>query len=232
MSSPSLDYFNQKLAQYIEASGKDADEILGKKGRDLGIRLFRGYTDHRFGGPGKAPKNLARSQLDARRARGQGIKVRASLLTAYQEKRAQLIKKQRSLGQRRRFHGGTLGQWEKLVAKSDHNRRLRSDLWRRTVGLELGRRQSGIGALAASFLWVRKRSSQAGGTTLVPNRTGRPIGTVQRGPGFLRITAQSPGISTVDQRYHIVDAAVLASAEDMMTYLRRKTQENARQLTS
>lgn len=228
--STSIEQFQSRLSDYYVVSGKDTETILGQKGRDLGIRLFKGYYDHKFGGSGKPLKGLARRQLDERSRRGSGIKVRQSLLDQYAQARITLAKERVGIA-------GFIGPRTKAGAalarrQFKANLRRRSQLWRRTVGLELARRQSGIGALAASFLWYRKYTTKESGTRLVANRSGRPIGGVTRTPDSLRIQAQSPGISTLDKRHSIVDKALQGAADDMLTYLRRKARERAQRLTS
>ena len=93
------------------------------------------------------------------------------------------------------------------------------------VGKEVALRQAGIGMLAASFLWYRKRISQAKKTYYVPNRTGKPLGYVERGDGFLRIVGEAEGLDVVDARYSIVQAALARETADIAEYLTRKELE-------
>jgi len=112
-----------------------------------------------------------------------------------------------------------------FLAESRKMRRLRTDLWRRIVGRELSARQAGIGMLGASFLWYRKRSSQSKGTYYMPNRTGKPLGYVDRGDGYLRIVGEAAGLEVVDPRYGIVSQALAIETADMVPYIERRERE-------
>lgn len=196
--------FNVVLTRYMDATGKLPDEVLEKKGRDIGIKLFQGFSAHKFGGPGKKRAGLARAELAARTAAGDGTKVRASLMKEYFAKRGQL----------RAESTGTLG---------NINRRVR--LWQSIVGREIALRQRGIGVLAASFLWFRGRTSKARGTYYVRNKTGRALGSVEKGNGFLRILGYTEGLAGVDVRYGIVSRALNEARADMLIYVERKERE-------
>jgi hypothetical protein len=205
--------FNAALGRYMQLTSKLPDEVLEKKGRDLGIRLFRGFRDRQYGGP-QRNAGLARRELAQRTAACAGTRVRSSLMREYLTKRAALRSQIASFVGPRNARGelGTIKQ--------------RIGLWQSFVGREVGLRQRGIGVLAASFLWYRRRSSQARGTFFVKNRTGRPLGSVEKGDGFLKITSQVPGITEVDERYGVVDRALGEAAVDMMNYVSRKEREN------
>ncbi len=213
--------FNASLSRYIAETGKSTDEVLEKKGRDLGIRLFRGFRDRKWGGAGKSPR-IATAELAARTSEGKGTKVRDSLMARYRRERASFNFFARSLGQQRRRFGGTLDQFSRIKQQQEANRRQRAGLWRAIVGREIGLRQSGIGVLAASFLWYRRRSNQARGTFLVKNRTGKPLGSVQKSPGALRIMGFPPGLDKVSQRYGVVNRAIVEANADTEVYLARK----------
>jgi hypothetical protein len=204
LTETNLAAFNAVLTRYMDATGKLPDDVLDKKGRDLGIKLFQGFSDHKFGGPGKKKSGLAKAQLAARTTSGEGTKVRASLLKEYFARRGQLRASAKS----------TLGNIK---------RRIR--LWQSIVGREIALRQRGIGVLAASFLWFRGRSSQAKGTYYVRNKTGAPLGSVEKGSGFLRILGFTEGLSSVDARYSIVIHALAEAREDMLAYVERKERE-------
>lgn len=220
--------FNSTLARYIAATSKSVDEALEAKGRDLGIRLYRGFTAHRWGrGRGK---NIALAEQAARRAQGRGTRVRPSLLAKYQSERAAFNSSLRSVGQRLRQArtSGTLDQKSGALEDRALLRRLRSNLWRTIVGREISTRQSGIGVLAASFLWFRKRSSQAKGTYFVRNRAGNPLGYVHRAAGLFQIVGQTEGLTQVDARYGIVRTALQGAEQDMLVYLNQKAIANLR----
>ena len=91
--------------------------------------------------------------------------------------------------------------------------------------MELAARESGIGVLAASFLWYRKRSNNAMGTFLVPNRTGKPLGYVERTENAMRIVGETPGLGTVDAKYSVVVGAINTATADMVDYITRKERE-------
>lgn len=205
--------FNSALGQYMGLTKALPDEVLEKKGRDLGIRLFRGFRGRQYGGP-QRNAGIARRDLATRTAAGQGTRVRRSLLNEYFEKRQALRSEIKG------FVGPQNSRGELRSIKR------RVALWQSFVGREIGLRQRGIGVLAASFLWFRRRTSQARGTFYVRNKTGRPLGSVEKGEGYLRIVSATDGLVKVNQRYGIVDRALGDAATDMMEYIRRKEREN------
>jgi len=201
--------FNAALAQYMAKTSKTPAEVLEKKGRDLGIRLFNGFRDRKWGGVGKHPR-LARAELAARTATGRGTRVRASLMAEYLSQRTALRSALKS------FVGPKTDQ-QKV---SDIKKKV--SLWQSFVGKEIGLRQRGIGALAASFLWYRSRSNNAVGTYYVKNRNGVNIGFADRGDGYFRVVSDADGAALVDSRYGIVATALTGMADDMIQYLRER----------
>lgn len=203
---------------YDATNKRTTAELLAKKGRDLGIKLFEGFRAVQFGGDPKQ-RGIARSELAARAATGRGTKVREALMQRYRSARRDLTFSVRSFGQGRRYATTAA---ERAEARRDGRaaRQRRADLWRKIVGAEIALRQSGIGVLAASFLMFRNRSSQARGTYQTPNRTGRPLGSVTVTDDSMEIASYATGIGTVESRYGIVDRALNASADDMLVYLR------------
>lgn len=216
--------FQRMFQRYTELSSRAPEDLMEKKGRALGIALFQGFDAKKFGGPGKKKRGLARAQLDERTADGRGTKVRPSLLAAYKSERAAFGSSIRSLGQLARNEIRST-QYKQLRAESRMMRKKRAGLWNRVVSAEVNARQAGIGMLAASFLWYRKRQSQAKGTYIVPNRTGKPLGYVERGEGFFRIVSEAEGIDVVDARYGIVQAALARETADIVEYLAKKELE-------
>ena len=216
--------FQRMFQRYTELNSRAPEELMEKKGRALGIALFQGFDAKKFGGPGKKKHGLARAQLDERTADGRGTKVRPSLLDAYKSERAAFGSSIRSLGQLARNEIRST-QYKQLRAESRMMRKKRAGLWNRVVSAEVKARQAGIGMLAASFLWYRKRQSQAKGTYIVPNRTGKPLGYVERGEGFFRIVSEAEGIDVVDARYGIVQAALQRETADMAEYIAKKELE-------
>ena len=215
--------YNTMLGRYMAMTKLLPDEVLEKKGRALGIALFKGFDAHKFGGPGKKKRHLAEEEFAARVEQGKGIRIRASLLEAYKAERGKFGSAIRSLGQLGRHANKAAAK--SLAAESRKMRSLRRNLWQRIVGKELSARQAGIGMLAASFLWYRKRSSQARGTYLVPNRTGKPLGYVEKGEDYLRIVGEAAGLEVVDPRYGIVSQALAVETADMVPYIERKERE-------
>lgn len=198
-----LALFNSALARYIAAhqGRKSVEEIMEKKGRALGVQLFLGFKHRKWGGPGRASRSLAREELDARAAAGEGIRVRRSIMREYLSARSSLRAKQR---------GKTL-TGARIEA--------RTRLWRSFVGRELAARQRGIGVLAAAFLWYRRRSSQARGTFYVKNRTGKySLGRVERDESTFRIIGEVDGLAKTDARYGIVERAIAAETADIQEY--------------
>lgn len=206
-----LQKLNDTLGRYAAVSKKTVSEVIAKKGRDLGIKIYFEFSQKKWGGPGKNKRGLATAELAARRAKGQGTAVRARLRADFEHNRAQLAKEI-----------ATPGRDKNLATKA---RRLRRNLWQRAVGLETKARQAGIGALAASFLLFRSRSSQARGTYFALNRTRSPLGRVIQTDDSIQLTSFALGASEVDARYGIVARAIEAVRVDTEVYLLRKETE-------
>lgn len=198
---------NQGLRLYAQLARKTMDEVLEKKGRDLGIQLYRGFRGVRWKGKGIAYREFRR-----RLRAGQGTRVRTREILDKWKARIPLVQNVTKRGIRR-------GR----VATDTYP----TSQWQRAVAQELARRQAGQGALAASFLWMRRRSSQARGTYYVRNKTGRPLGYVEKGAEYFRIVSLQPGADVVDQRYGIVARAAATVMSDMAPYIDRKQREAA-----
>jgi len=203
----------RSLAAYALASRKNLDEVLEKKGRDLGIKLFQGYRARQWGGAARRA-GIARSELVARTAAGRGTKIRESILRGF---RAEVVTAPKVRD-------------AKSARGKAAARRRRASIWQKYVGREIAARQRGIGVLAASFLWFRKRKASSGnrGIEYVRNRTGRPLGGVEKGADFLRIQGYTAGLGAVGARYGIIRRALLLVQADMDVYLARKQDEAAR----
>ena len=223
----SLASFNAQLARYMELSKKLPNQILEKKGRDLGIKLFEGFREHQFGGNPKR-KGIAAEELRQRsargRAKGNGIRVRPSLRKRYEQGREHLTYSVRSFGQGAR-RSLLLSDYREAKREGRAARKRRSALWQKAVGMELAARESGIGVLAASFLWFRKRSNNSMGTFLVPNRTGKPLGYVERTENAMRIVGETEGLAATDAKYQVVAGAINTATADMVDYITRKERE-------
>ena len=219
----SLASFNAQLARYMELSKKLPNQILEKKGRDLGIKLFEGFREHQFGGNPKR-KGIAAEELRQRSSQGRGIRVRPSLRKRYEQGREYLTYSVRSFGQGAR-RSLLLSDYREAKREGRAARKRRSALWKKTVGMELAARESGIGVLAASFLWFRKRSNNSMGTFLVPNRTGKPLGYVERTENAMRIVGETEGLAATDAKYQVVAGAINTATADMVDYITRKERE-------
>lgn len=201
-----LSQFNSALARYLAAhqGRKSVDDLMEKKGRDIGIRLYRGFSARKWGGAGQRPRDLARRELDARVVQGRGIRLRSAIMRDYLAARSTLRAKQ----QGKELTGARI--------------EARTSLWRRFVGRELAARQRGIGVLAASFLWYRTRSSHARGTFYVRNRSRQVIGGVDRDENTFRIHADTPGLEVVNARHQIVATALADATADIEEYFRER----------
>jgi hypothetical protein len=204
--------YNSILAQYMSVSKLTPDEVLEKKGRDLGIKLFQGFRDHKLG------KGIAKAELLSRTAAGDGTRVRPSLLAEYLAKRTEVRSALKSF----------IGPLRSRDVLKSIKTRVR--LWQSFVGREVKLRQRGAGVLGASFLWYRSRTNQAQGRHFVKNRTGRPLGYVEKGQGFLRIVGLTDGLTLVDSRYNIVATKVAEATSDMVVYVNQKQSQLGRAL--
>ena len=214
--------WSEVFRRYLATTSKRADEVIRKKGRDLGIRLYKGFEQHKWGGPGKHP-GLAVSEQQKRRAAGEGTQVRDRLLEIYRESRKALDFDVRSAGQqlRRANESGTLDDWSAATALRSRKRALRDALWQKIVKAELGVRQSSIGFQAAAFLMFRKRGGELVSAAM-QNRKGEEIGAVRVGEASLEIESRVPHTAETAAENRIVDDALAESAADMLEYLRAK----------
>lgn len=213
--------FNSALRRYADLREKPMDEVTAHKGRDLGIRLYRGFRAVRWGGGNQTGSKLAFAELAARTKAGRGTKVRASLREKFASERSQLLKTLLGLNAAKVRQGGLSKYAQKLDRKL---RRNRSNLWRIIVGAEVRARGRGIGVLAASFLWFRRASNSVLGEHFVANRTGHPLGGVEVIPGGLRIVGFTEGLDLVDARNNIVNTAIVEALADTQQYLDRYDQ--------
>jgi len=224
-ASLDLARFNTVFARYLKKTSKLPEEALAKKGRDLGIQLFKEFVQHKWGGPGKHP-GLAHGELSKRTEEGRGTKVRASLRAEYLSARGDLRKEAKSLKKAEASFAGTLDQWSANQGAADKNRAARVSLWQAFVGKEVAIRQRGIGALAAAFLWYRTRPATATrGKVVVRNSSGKVFGFSDAGDGYFRIVSDAEGAALVDRRYGIVDSALQTLTVDMLEYFRTRHKE-------
>ncbi len=218
-----LDAFNAAFAEYVKYTSKTPQEALEHKVKNVGLRLWQGFTAHQFGGNPRQ-KGVARREMLARTAAGTGTRIRANLMAIYERERAALMATARGI--KRGMRLGTLDQWSALRPEQARNREQRVKLWQRIVGAEIGLRQSGIGALAAAFLWYRSRG-KGENQHLVQNRMCQTIGSVVVGQGGAVITGKIAGINTVDERYGIVRQAITDETNDTITYVRQRQEAAA-----
>lgn len=225
--SAALQRWAHVFRAYAARNKRDVAELIAKKGRDLGIRLYRGFKEVQFGGDPKK-RGLAMAELEARSRVGRGTRVRESLMRRYRSARKDLGFSVRSFGQAARYADNKADRAE---ARRDARaaRKRRTALWQKIIGAEVALRQSGIGVLAASFLMFRnaKRWSVSQGKyvglrvrEVTPNRTGRPLGSVQVTDDSIEIASYAAGIGIVEQRYGISSRALDESSIDMLEYLR------------
>jgi hypothetical protein len=219
--------FEATLQRYMGLVEKLPAVVIAEKARDLSIRLWSGFSDHKFGGPGKKKRGLARAELDRRSSEGRGIRVRAELVAKFRSERALVVKPLRSIGQRlrRRKMHGTADQISNLTEERASRRSVRAHMWRNIVEAELWRRQQGIGALGASFLLFRNRYSQARGKYQVKNKTGKPMGEATISDKGLLIEGFTEGLRLIDGRYNIVAQALEGSRAHMQVYITDKENE-------
>lgn len=221
-NTEALERFQTRLADYAAGSTRSASEVLDVKGRDLGIKLFKGFQAVRFGA---GRKGIAMAELIARRNLGKGTKVRPSLQQEYRHQRGLINSTLRSVGQNLRRYSGTLDGWTAVAARREKLREERRHLWRDTVRREVAIRQASVGALAASFLWYRTRANSTVGTYYVRNRySGRPpLGYIERLRTALRIVGVTPALAVVDRRHGIVSRALDQASREMLEWMMQRT---------
>jgi hypothetical protein len=210
--------WNRAFAEYVKYTSKTPQEALEHKVERLGRALYRGFSAHQFGGSPRQ-RGIAVSELAARTAEGEGTRIRPTLLGLYQAQRTALRKEAKAIRQSFRNFGGTLDNWSSLKTAQDLNRAQRLTAWQDIVGREVASRQSGIGVLAAAFLWYRYRG-KGEARHLVPNRRGKTLGSVTVGDGVAVIVGMVDGINTVDERYGVVRKAINDETDDTMKYVK------------
>ncbi len=213
-----LDAFNRTFARYAQMTSRTLDEAKSKQGANLGQALYRGFRSHRWGGAGRA-KGIAKQELAARTAGGEGTRVRSSLMREYLAQRAALR------AETRNFIGPKTARHQARDVKRKVN------LWQKVVGREIATRQRGIGALAVSFLWRREVAAQTKGTIYVRNNAGRNVGYAQNAAGFFRIVGDAAeGQGTVNDRYGVDASAIEATRQDMVAYFQKYHAERYRRM--
>lgn len=223
----SVEKFAVALNGYIAAHPTRVADMLIKKGNNLGFLLFKGYAERKWGGAGKHP-GLAIQKARERGMKGKGTVLRESLRAIFDKGRADLTRDARSAGQLKRTaerHGvAGLGLRQQQIERGAKAREARANLWGKVLASELGIRQSGIGALAATFLWYRQRSNSQG-TRIVKNKTDKQGGSVTVTAEGMEIRARAGGLTEIGSKWSIVDKALSESADDMFEYLAERNWE-------
>lgn len=223
--------WNAAFREYAKATSLQPQEALEKRLSNLGQALYKGFRAHQFGGDPKR-KGVSMSELAQRTANGRGTELRSTLLAEYQKTRDQLRAKARSLKKSLKNFGGTLDQWSGTQSAIAENQAQRISAWQTAVGIEINKRQQGIGQLAAAFLWYRWRG-KGKGRRVVPNRKGQTMGSVDIDSGVALVTARVEGINRVDARYGVVAKAIHDDTDDTLAYIKRnQDQETAKILGS
>lgn len=211
VDSSRLDSFGATLSRYIALTSKAPQEVLDKKGGDLGWRIWRGFFRIRY------KRNIVEKDQRARFAAGIGIMIRSKVVLGRWEKKIPLTQKLTAKGRRQ-------GRDPDSTYVTSRHQRL--------VAQELLRRKAGAGALSAAFLMYRRRSSQIRGTRLVYNNTRQLQGRAVHGRNGILIQGFAPGLRKIDQRYGIVAKAFGESRADMQVYIERKEREARGVLTA
>lgn len=191
-----LSRLESNLRAYASVSKLTISEILGKKGNDLRIQLFRGFYEHKLGGKGAKKTNIAFAELKRRTRLGMGTLVRLKYLSD---------KWTTGLPDRTK-DGKPLSRWQRLVYQ------------------ETERRTAGIGILGVSFLSKRFRYTNRDGKFLASNnsKTLGTLVTITKTDESYTIEAKTPGMEEVSARYGIRENALNKVSEDMEVYLSRK----------
>jgi hypothetical protein len=218
-----LEAFSRAFGEYLAWTSKAPQEALERKVKNLGIRLYQGFTAHRFGGVPRR-RGVALSELRSRTDGHRGTTVRPELLAQYEVQRTALLAQRTELrAERRTLLGSYRGKGQALafVAASidlAKNALRRVGAWQAIVGKEVALRQSGIGELGAAFLWFRSRG-KGENQRFVLNHSGRPIGSVSVDDGQAMIVGDVAGIGTVAERYDIVAKAISDETDDTLRWI-------------
>lgn len=212
-----IEKLNATFERYAAVNKRNLDDLLVRKGRDLGIKLYQGYRAKREG------RGYAARELRARTRSGLGTRVRDRVL------------REKWLSKIPRYFPPR-GKSRRSLRRTGYARPLtRQQL---LVGQEVIRREVGRGALAASFLWFRRarrwsksqdRYVPLRATELVKNRVARVLGQADITPTTFRIRGYGPGLAVIDARYSIVRGAIARSDADMQAYIDRKVAEATRE---
>ena len=223
-----IEGLKRDLERYKALTSKAPAEAIKSKINDLGLALFRGFYDHKFGGPGDKKKGIALAELKARAASGSGLKLRPALAAKWASERAKLSSQRRSVGQRlRKSRNGTLTDWENAQGERKALKKVKAKMWGRFVKRELGRRASGTGFLGVAFLWAKNRAINQGGMIASNDRQGRLQGSVRIGDEGAIIEGYTPGHRIVNERYGIVAQAINSVRADIQGYLEKKAKASA-----
>jgi hypothetical protein len=204
-----LDAYNRALAKYITLTSKTVDEALEKKGKALGIALWRGFAAKKWAAGRNAESVLATMFRNATRLPRSAYRHGDRLTDP-------------AGGQVPVRKPVAAPPWLSSIPTEAANGKMGA--WRAAVAQEALRRKSGVGVLGASFL-ASRYASNSEGTRLVQNKTGQVLGSVTKGPGYIEIIGNTPGLSLIDERYGIVSDAIRSETADMDVYIRRRLTE-------
>lgn len=101
--------------------------------------------------------------------------------------------------------------------------------WQRAVKHEIDRRARGVGLIGVTFLDRRWRKPKKG--HYLSRNTSRSLGTLaitQQTATEYRLTASTPGVDIVSNRYGVLNRALETVTADMNKYLTRKANEAAK----
>lgn len=226
-----LSRLNDVLNDYAEVSKLTVDEVLEKKSRDLGIKIWQGFWALRVrmsrALQSQSSKRAAFSGplFNDAAARNWRVRVRETVLVgAYAEIHKQgyrIVKRD--------------GPKEKYLRR---DKLVRPNKRALLVAQELATRQSGAGILGVSFLFKRwrRRKTVSGKIEkyLIQNKSGKlgilsslEKGEDAQGP-FVKINNRTPGVTLMDGRKSIIHRAMLQVRQDTMVYLLRKQMQNTK----
>lgn len=219
--------WNRSFGEYTKFTSKQPQEALEHKANALGIALWKGFSGHQFGGKPR-DRTIAESELQLRTANNLGTRIRSSLLAEYKKVRDDLRSKSKELKHSLSVFGGTLDQWSGTMSAIAGNQAERISAWQSVVGREVKNRQAGIGVLSAAFLWYRYRG-KGDARTLVLNRRGKTIGSIEISDGVATITGNVAGLNTVDVRYGVVNQAIADETKDTLDFIKKRQDEAAKE---
>jgi hypothetical protein len=205
--SMDLTNFNRVLGVYIQNSRKEVKSIVGRKFRDVVLRVGKFHMDTR-------PETL---QAIEKRKKDGNLRISKRIIdrvTARRSKfQAELEKQRKYLG--RKGKRGELAVFKMMMAAEKLKWTVQQDRW----GLEIKQRQDAAGR-AGAWGWL------VTGAKFDTIESKHPAAVVRKFDGlletYLEIQNKRPGISSFMDRKGYVEKALGAVAADMAEYLYRK----------